>query len=242
LSRESDCEAYDDLEPNPFPGACRFVHGVEEAAAYRAERAADEPEERYDADFRKSKALRDSGEGEWDDQGQHADTRADRVRVMDGLKVERQVVQDDEVGAWEEDHEEGAGPDVALCELWDVVSACWSSHTEDETYNARHDHGVLLLEHLPCHEGSQKENEADEEADDSSALPGVCLSAILQRKDVASEQADHKTCAHEVELQDGLFPGRFHGLCGLVRLEEEECDYGSDAANWQVDPEALWYC
>lgn len=99
LSRESDCEAYDDLEPNPFPGACRFVHGVEEAAAYRAERAADEPEERHDADFRESKALRDSGEGEWDDQGQHADTRADRVRVVDGLKVERQVVQDDEVGA-----------------------------------------------------------------------------------------------------------------------------------------------
>jgi hypothetical protein len=36
LSRESDCEAYDGLEPNPFPGACRFVHGVEERRRYQA--------------------------------------------------------------------------------------------------------------------------------------------------------------------------------------------------------------
>jgi hypothetical protein len=65
------------------------------------------------------------------------------------------------------------------------------------------------------------------------------LPTILQGENVASEQADHQSCAHKVELQDRLFPGGFHRLRGLVRLEEEEGDNGSDKTNGQVDPEAL---
>jgi hypothetical protein len=67
----------------------------------------------------------------------------------------------------------------------------------------------------------------------------MCLSAGLQREDIAGEQGDHERCSHEVELQDLLFPGCVDGLRGLVRLEGEEGDDGGDAADWEVDPEAL---
>jgi hypothetical protein len=67
----------------------------------------------------------------------------------------------------------------------------------------------------------------------------MCLPAVLQRKNVASQQADHESCAYKVELQDLLLPGRFHRLCSLGRLEEEEGDNGSDTADREVDPEAL---
>lgn len=43
---------------------------------------------------------------------------------MNALKVDRQVVEDDEVRAAEEDKEQRARPDVALGELrWRLVSA-----------------------------------------------------------------------------------------------------------------------
>jgi hypothetical protein len=67
----------------------------------------------------------------------------------------------------------------------------------------------------------------------------MCLPAILQCKDVASEQADHESCTHKVELQDYFLPGRFHRLRRIARLEGEERDNGSDTTNWQIDPEAL---
>ena len=70
----------------------------------------------------------------------------------------------------------------------------------------------------------------------------MCLPTVLQCENIAGEQADHESCTHEVELQDGLFPSRFHGLCGLVRLEKEEGDDGGDTTDGQVDPEALRCC
>jgi hypothetical protein len=124
LGGESDGEAHDDLEADLFACACRLVHGVKQTTADGTERAADEPEQRHDADLCEREALRDGRKGERDDQGQHADAGADRVGIMDGLEVEREVVEDDEVGAREEDHEESAGPDVSLCELRCLVSVC----------------------------------------------------------------------------------------------------------------------
>lgn len=67
----------------------------------------------------------------------------------------------------------------------------------------------------------------------------MCLPRILQREDVASEQTDHERCTHKVKLQNLLFPGSFHRLRGLVWLEEDERDSGSDTTDGQVDPKAL---
>jgi hypothetical protein len=122
LGGESDCESHNDLEADPFSRACRLIHGVEQAAANSTERAADEPENGDDADLREGKALRNSCETKRDDQGQHTNTRADRVCVVDALEVDWQVVEDNEVGAGEEDHEECAGPDILFCELRSMVS------------------------------------------------------------------------------------------------------------------------
>jgi hypothetical protein len=111
-----------------------------------------------------------------------------------------------------------------------------------ETYDARHNHGILFLEEFPSDEDSQKDNEADKESNYSAAIPGMCLPTILQREDIASEQANHESCAYKVELQDLFFPGGFHRLRGFVRLEEEEGNNGCDTADGQVDPEALKCC
>jgi hypothetical protein len=122
LGSESDCEAHNDLEADPFPRACRLVYGIEQAAANGTERAADKPEDRHDTDLRECETLRNSRERKRDDQCQHTDTRADWVRVVYALEVYRQIVEDDEVGARKEYHKESTGPDVALCELRDLVS------------------------------------------------------------------------------------------------------------------------
>lgn len=122
LSGESDCGTHNDLETDPFPCANRLVHGVEQAAANGTERAADEPENGHNADFCERETLCNGREGKRDDQRQHANTRADWVRVVDTLEVDWQVVEDDKVGSWKEDHEESARPYVALCELRDLAS------------------------------------------------------------------------------------------------------------------------
>lgn len=99
LGGEPDCETYDDLETKPFPCACRLIQSVGQAAANSAERAAHEPENRHDTNFNKGETLRNSRKCKWYDKCQHANTRADGVRVVDALEVEWQVVEDDEVGA-----------------------------------------------------------------------------------------------------------------------------------------------
>jgi len=62
-----------------------------------------------------------------------------------------------------------------------------------KTYDAGNDHGILFLIKLPSNEDDKKENKADEEANDSATIPGVCLASILQRENVAGEQADHQS-------------------------------------------------
>jgi hypothetical protein len=108
-----------------------------------------------------------------------------------------------------------------------------------DTYYTRHNHGIPFLIKLPNDEDSQKRNEADEEANDSAAIPRMRLASILKSKNVAGQQADHQTCAYKVELQDLFLPGGFNGLCGFCWFEEEEGDSCSDSADRQIDPEAL---
>lgn len=108
LGGKPDCETHDDLETNPFPCACRIIHSVEQAAANSAERAADEPENGHDAKLSKCEALRNSRKCKWDDQSQHTNPEADGVCVVDALEVDWQVLEDDEAGDREEDHEASA--------------------------------------------------------------------------------------------------------------------------------------
>jgi hypothetical protein len=61
-------------------------------------------------------------------------------------------------------------------------------------------HEVLFLKKLPSDEGSQEGNDADKEANDTTALLGICFSSILQRTNVESKQADPESCNHKVKL------------------------------------------
>lgn len=92
----------------------------------------------------------------------------------------------------------------------------------DETYDARHDHGIFFLMELPSNEHDQKENKANEETDDSATLPGMRLASILQREDIACEQADHQSCADKVKLQDLLSPGGLRRLRALFGLKKKK--------------------
>jgi len=58
--------------------------------------------------------LDDSSESQRDDESEHADARVDGGGGVDALEVDGEVVEEDEVGAAEEEHVEGAYPDVAF--------------------------------------------------------------------------------------------------------------------------------
>jgi len=114
LECSSSSKANEDLISDPFSSRSASIKGIHQPCTYRCNRTTNDPEKRHDADFRQCKALDDGGESQRDDQSEHSNARVDGGGRVDGLEVDGEVVEEDEVGAAEEEHVEGAYPDVAF--------------------------------------------------------------------------------------------------------------------------------
>lgn len=147
LESRASGETDQDLVADPFASRSVGIHGVQESRANGRQCTAKDPERRHDTDLRQCKALDDGGESQWENQCEHPDTRSDRTGFMNTLEIDRKVIQEHEIATPEEEHEDGANPDVALHEL--RFRQLSRSVVLEVTYQARNDHGTLFLEHLP---------------------------------------------------------------------------------------------
>jgi hypothetical protein len=160
LPREAKAETSNDLEPDPEPCLRVRAKRVKEARSDGSKASAKgEP----DPDLSRfgGQGARDHGSNaDGDDHGEIADTRVDWTGVIHALEVDGEIVEDDKVGAAEEEGEARVGPDEALPE------------------DALGDHGGFVEPPLPCDEGGEDEDEADEEADDDAAAPRFGLAVL----------------------------------------------------------------
>lgn len=125
LKRPARNEPKQNLKPNPLSRPGILIHGVEQPARDGCNGSAEDPEQGHNADGHEREALNDHGDGQGDDHGEHADAGVYGGGVVDGLEVDGEVVEDDEVGASEAEHVGGAGPDVMFSELVGKEESVW---------------------------------------------------------------------------------------------------------------------
>lgn len=158
--------------------------------------------------------------GHRDDHGQVANTTHSRRRSMNGLEVDREVVDGGKVASRKDKGKR----------RHDVVGALLGQLGRD--------HGPLALIPLQNNPRSDDGDKSNQESDNNGRIPGLGYATVLNGEEVRDSSTHDQHNTGKVHLQKLLLEGRLlrHGL--LRRLEKEQDDTGRDSANRQVDVEA----
>ena len=222
LERKGEGCADENLVADPFRRRGPNVKRVEQTRPNRTKRRANRHRRCGVARLRHNNAAEEDEDAGGDDHGQVMDARLDSVHPLDALEVNREVVEEEEIAAGEEELEDPTRPDRAAFE------------------QPRHQHAVLALERLPDPHGDRQEDGSDQQPDNCAAVPGVGLSAVLEGENKADDGAHGQHDAHGIHLQELLLPAGLDDDGGRRgrEVEEEEDEDGGNAADGQVDVEA----
>ncbi|GJC89739.1 hypothetical protein ColLi_12577 [Colletotrichum liriopes] len=235
LEPRADAEAGEDLVAEPLAHGRGNVKGRDHAGADGEQDHGGEDDGVVVADGGDQRAAGDGGDDGGQEEGQDLDAGLDGADTLDGLEVERwwlsrtgaarrgaltQVVDEGEEGGAEEAAEEHGADDVAVLEELGGQRA------------------LVALPELDADEDDDHEREADKQADDGGAVPGVLGAAPLQSEDQADDGGEEDGGADEVELQDALDESLAQGVVLFADGQEEEDEDHGNAADGQVDVEA----
>ena len=220
MERQTPASARNNLVPNPLPGRGVGLEHVEKARANGPEGGTANEKRLVVTSGGDGSAARDGSDRYGDDHGQVAHPAHGWGGAVDGLEVDREVVDRREEATTED---KGAGAHNPVGALAEELG--------------RH-HGTGPLVPLPDPPHNHDGDEANYKADDDGRVPGVLHAAVLEGEEVRDTGAHDQGHAEGIHLQDLLLQGGLLGGGMLWSLEEEEDDGGREGADREIDVKA----
>ncbi len=207
----------EELIANPLRGRGANVESVDQADGNGGQHRADKHDLLRATGLHDDRAAGEGEHGRRKHERKVVDAGFDGARAQDALKVDGQVVQEDNVAPHEEELVRGRGRERALL------------------VESRQHHGVIAQPDLPCHQGDGDESEADEKTDDNAAVPGMGVSSILKGQDKTDDASHGQRDTNWIHMQQLLRPRHPGRRRSSREAEKEEDRHRGDPPNRQVD-------
>lgn len=196
------------------------MEGGEQAGTDGHEDGADDHEGSVIAEGRHHASSKDGGNDNGEQHGQIPDTRVDSRDALDGLKPDRDVVDENEKGC-------SGAKGIQTARPYGSVGK-----------NSRRDRGIFALAVLDVYKQDDENAKEHKERNDATAVPGVCSTTPLQSKEQADDGGHEDKSTDRIKVPESLHKGLVLGLVDLGAGKEEEDDNHCDGTNGQVDEEA----